>query len=486
MPGYGRRGRAAVAGIVCVALAGCAVGPDYRTPAVAVPALWAGPGVQAGPTQLARWWTRLNDPMLDSLIERAVQGNLDVAQAKARIREARASYRAATGAELPAASATGQAQRAGQGTGTGSGYTEIRAGFDASWELDLFGASRRSAEAARRGVEAQEEALRDTLLTLIGDVASDYVALRGYQARIALARSSAATQRQTARLTRTKFEAGSASALDLANAEGQAASTEAQIPTLEAAALQMIHALGVLTGQAPAALADELGTARPIPTPRLPVPAGIPADILTSRPDVRAAERTLAQATAKIGAAAAARYPDIGLSGAIATSGSKLGDLGRNSTISWSFGPSLSLPIFQGGRLRAEVELAQAQRDAYFVAYKAAVLGALRDVEDAIVSLAQDRRRSAKLGEAAASYRTAAELSRTLYQSGASSFIDVLDAERSLYSAEDALLQSRVAIATDYIALNKALGGGWDGQIDSARPEITDTTMGPHRPATGN
>lgn len=478
-----RTARGVVIGLGCVMLAGCAVGPDYKTPDVAVPATWSTAGASAGQAQLARWWTRLNDPVLNQLVETAVQGNLDVAAAKARIRVARASYRATVGGALPSATASGAASRAD--AGTGSAYSEIRAGFDASWELDLFGANRRAAEAARDNAQATEADLRDTLLTLIGDVAADYVELRGYQARIALAQSTAATQRQTAALTRTKFEAGTASALDVANAEGTAASTEAGIPTLQASAQQMVHALGVLTGQAPGALQALLAPARAIPAPRLPVPAGIPADILQSRPDVRAAERALAQSTAQIGVAAAALYPDVSLSGAIATTGAGLGDLGRASSISWSFGPSLSVPLFDGGALRADVAMAQAERDQYFVAYKAAVLGALRDVEDALVNLAQERRRNAKLAEAAASYRKAADLSRALYQSGSSSFLDVLDAERSLYSAEDSLLESRVAITTDYIALNKALGGGWDGAVDAARPEVVDAQMGPHRPVPG-
>jgi NodT family efflux transporter outer membrane factor (OMF) lipoprotein len=217
----------------------------------------------------------------------------------------------------------------------------------------------------------------------------------------------------------------------------------------------------------------------PIPRPRLPIPTGVPADILLSRPDVRMAERQYAEYTARIGQAEAARYPVVSLTGSIDTSAFKLGDLGRNSTIGWSFGPTLSVPLFNAGKLQAAVDVARAQRDQYFIAYRASVLTALEDVENATVSLTQERIRSGKLTSSAKSYGDAARLERTLYKSGETSLLDVLDAERSLYSAEDALLQSRVLIATDYIALNKALGGGWDGVIDGTKPEIVDARTGP-------
>jgi NodT family efflux transporter outer membrane factor (OMF) lipoprotein len=206
----------------------------------------------------------------------------------------------------------------------------------------------------------------------------------------------------------------------------------------------------------------------------------VPADVLTARPDVRKAERQLAQYTAKIGQAESALYPDVTLTGSVSTTGLKIGDLGKNSTIGWSIGPTVSVPIFNGGKLRAGVQIAQAQRDQYDAALQAAVLSALEDVENAMVSLAQERIRIESLSEAAQRYREASRLSHALYETGSSSFLDVLDAERSQYSAEDSLLQSRAAVAKDYIALAKALGGGWDGEIDSATPAVIDTNIGPH------
>jgi NodT family efflux transporter outer membrane factor (OMF) lipoprotein len=235
----------------------------------------------------------------------------------------------------------------------------------------------------------------------------------------------------------------------------------------------------VLTGRPPAALNERLKRGAPIPTPRLPLPTGIPADILLTRPDVRMAERQYAQYTAKVGQAEAARYPAISLTGNIDTSAFKVGDLGKNSTIGWSFGPTLSVPIFNAGQLKAAADVARAERDQYFIAYKTSVLSALEDVENAIVALRQERIRNSKLAASVKSYGEAANLERTLFKSGEAGLLDVLDAERSLYSAEDDLLQSRIAIATDYVALNKALGGGWDGTIDSAKPEVVDAKTGP-------
>ncbi|RWG55159.1 MAG: efflux transporter outer membrane subunit [Mesorhizobium sp.] len=488
MPGF-ERGLATAKGLLLPAfaaalLSGCVVGPDYQKPLLAMPTSWSGQKAvkSAKPAQLSQWWQRLRDHELNALVEEAVAGNLDVATAKAKIREARASYRQSVGKLLPSAEGSASATRnksAATTSGSNAIYSEYQAGFDASWELDLFGANRRSIEAASYGLDASEESLRSTLLTLVGDVASNYIQARGYQTRVALARRSAASQRQTAELTRTMALAGTATAADVAKAMGQASSTEAEIPTLEASYAEAVHRLSVLTGRPPATLTERLRRVKPIPAPRLPIPTGIPADILLTRPDVRMAERQYAQYTAKIGQAEAARYPSVSLTGDISTTALKLGDLGKNSTIGWSFGPSLSVPLFNGGQLQAAVDVARAQRDQYFVAYKAAVLTALEDVENATVSLSQERIRNGRLASSAKSYGEAARLERTLYKAGETSLLDVLDAERSAYSADDTLLQSRVSIATDYIALNKALGGGWDGVVDSTTPEIIDVTTGP-------
>lgn len=466
-------------------LAACAVGPDYVAPDANLPTHWQRASETRSVTAEAfgEWWRDLGDRTLDELMVAAVDGNLDVKTAKAKIRQARALRREAVGGLLPAVDGSGSATRL-QSTPTATVPTTtvsnlFRGGFDASWEIDLFGAEARSLEAADAGLAASRADLDATLLTLVGDVASNYVEARGYQARIALARRTAKSQRETAALTRTKFETGSASAVDTAKAEAAAASTEAAIPALEAAHAQTVHRLSVLTGREPGALAATMSRGGAIPAPRKALPKGIPADVLKNRPDVRAAERRLAQATAQVGQAEAALYPSISLTGAISTTATKVGDLGKASTIAWSWGPSVSVPIFHGGRLAAARDAAEAARDQSFVAWKASVLGALEDVENALVALSQERVRVGRLGEAASRWRQAAGLSRSLYQSGSSSFLDVLDAERSLYSAEDSLIQSRVAVTTDHIALAKALGGGWRRPVDTTKPEVIDGTTGP-------
>lgn len=482
----GRRLRTAPLLLLAGCLANCAVGPDYKTPMLTLPGKWSGKSAKAEASmpRLAHWWMRFNDPILNRLMEDAVANNLDVATAKANIRLARASRRKAVGALFPTISGSGSAQRAESGatslTGPFPAGGQFQAGFDASWELDLFGGNRRTVEAAIYGEQAAEENLQFVLLTLVGDVAANYAEARGYQARIALAQRTAQSQRTTATLTRTKLQVGSSSSVDASNADGEAASTEATIPQLRAYYATTVHNIAVLIGRAPADLDSVMNKPRRIPSPRFPIPTSIPAIILDSRPDVRFAERQLAQYTAKIGAAEAARYPSVSLTGNIDTSGTRIGDLGKSSSISWAFGPTLTVPIFNGGQLLAAADMARAERDQYFIAYKSSVLTALKDVEDSIVSLAQERIRYSKLAASANSYREASSLSLSLYKSGMQSFLDLLTAQRSLYTAENNQIQSQVLIATNYIALNKALGGGWTGAIKVETPEVADTNTGPH------
>ncbi|WP_052391870.1 efflux transporter outer membrane subunit [Paraburkholderia bannensis] len=473
-------------------LAGCAVGPDYRAPQADAPAQWrTAPPVSAstqptladGSTDLQQWWARLNDPLLDALVNEAVAGNLDVATATSRVREARAVLRQAGGALYPSLNATGGFTRSGQGssavttgstTGSttsstastlgGSGPTNLfQAGFDASWEIDIFGANRRALEAARDSYDAAQWDRRTALLTLIGDVTTRYVQARGYQARLALARATATSQQETARLTRVRYTAGATSGLDAANAAGEAQSTLATIPALEASYAQTVYSLAVLTGRTPDALVERMEAPLPVPAPVLPVARGVPADTLLARPDVRAAERRYAQYTARVGQAEAARYPRVTLTGSLSTSGTQFGDLARHSSIGWSIGPSVTIPLFDAGRLKAAVDIADAQREQYLIAYRSAVLTALTDVENASVSLARETERTQSLQQSADAYGEAAKLAHARYESGSTGFLEVLTADRSLYSAQDTLIQSRVSVTTDYIALNKALGGGWDG-----------------------
>lgn len=461
-------------------LSGCLVGPDYQKPIFNVASKWNTDSREtpSTPPELAGWWRRLNDPILDKIIADAIAGNTDVASAKARVREARASLSQVTGTLYPSLDGSASGNR--NKSAGGPERSQYRGGLDSSWEIDLFGANRRSVEAAKYGLDGAKEDMRATMLTLIGDVATNYTEMRGLQQKIALAKRTAASQRRTAQLTKDKFAAGAVSQLDVSNAEGQAASTEAGIPQMEANLATTIHRLSVLTGQSPTALNDILTKTGNIPQPKWPIPAGVPADILLTRPDVRLAERQYAQATARIGQKEADRYPSVTLTGNISTAATQPGQLGKSSTISWSFGPGVSAPIFHGGQRIAAVEVAKAQRDQSFIAYRSAVLSALEDVENALVSVKKEKQRSIKLTESANAYSKALALSRSLYQNGNTSFLELLNAERSHYSSEQSLIESKVAITTDYIALMKALGGGWDGAIDVSHPEIVDGYTGPH------
>ncbi|AQS42211.1 MAG: NodT family efflux transporter, outer membrane factor (OMF) lipoprotein [Candidatus Tokpelaia hoelldobleri] len=464
-----------------LALSGCLAGPDYQAAPVTMPGHWsnaASQKVQAQPAALAGWWRQLQDPLLDKLVAKAIAGNTDVATAKARVREARATLRQTTGTLLPSLGGAADARRSR--TGTAPETSRFNTGLDAGWEIDLFGANRRAVEAASYGLDANIEELRATMVTLIGDIADNYIEARGQQAKIALARQSAASQRRTANLTKDKFTAGAVSALDVNNADGQAASTEASIPQMERQLAAAIHRLSVLTGNAPSALQQEMQKVKPVPRPKWPLPAGVPADILFTRPDIRVAERRYAQSTARIGQREAERYPAFSLTGTINTAAAQIGDLGRSSTINWATASGLSIPIFQGGQRLAAVEAARAQRDQTFIAYRASILTALEEVENALVALNKDRIRSTKLGQAATSYGKALELSRDLYQSGNTSFLELLTAERSHFSAQQSYVDSRVAMTRDYIALMKALGGGWDGTVDAGRREVVDRNTAPH------
>lgn len=486
--------------VMALLITGCAVGPDYHQPQLDLPGKWNATQTalnatvidaqnataaanatahEAEPrlTDLKKWWTSLGDPILNKLINEAVKGNLDVASAQARVREARGTYRQAGGVLLPQVDGGASAIRTGYGkkssssaNGQSNYFTTFQAGFDASWEIDFFGKNRRRLESAKYALDAAQEDLRSTLLTLIGDVAVNYVRARGYQTRIALAEHTAASQRETARLTREKFLVGSSSAVDMDRAEADVNTTEANIPDYEAYYYENVHRLGILLGKAPATLLKLMEKPAPIPVPKRELPVGVPANILLNRPDVRMAERQLAEYTANIGAAEAERYPTISLTGSINTSTTKFKNVLDSSSIGWAVGPTLTIPIFNGGQLKAGVDIAVAQRDQSYYAYKAVVLSALEDVENYTISMSRAKRVMESLAKAARNYREATRLSRLLYRNGAIAILDVLDAERSLFTAEDNYVLSKISITESYISLAKALGGGWDETLDSGEP----------------
>ncbi len=445
---------------------GCAVGPDFHRPEAAVPARWSQYAQPAPPLpqkvadeKLAHWWSCFHDPMLSSLEKRAVAANLDLKLAEARVREARAQRAVAAGGLGPSLDASGAYSRGRpKGGPTGDQY---QAGFDAGWEIDIFGGQRRNLEAAGADLQAAVESRRDVLVSLLAEVAVDYIQLRTYQQQLAITRDNLAAQQHSARLVRERFEGGFVSALDVANAEAQTATTASRIPLLESAAQQTLYSLSILMGEPPAALETELSPPGAIPGAIPEVPVGVPSDLLRRRPDIRAAEARLHAATARIGVAVADLFPSFTLSGALGYQTVNLGSLFTGGNQFWSFGPSVSLPLFESGRLRANVEVQRAIAEQDLITYRQTVLDALQEVENALVASVKEAAHRKSLVEAVAANRRAVGLAEKLYTEGLTDFINVLQAEQARYSSEDALVQSTATLATNLVALYKALGGGW-------------------------
>ena len=466
--------------LLLVLSTGCAVGPDFKSPDMQVPAGWAGPPplppVTPAENDLTRWWTVFDDNRLASLIGRAVESNLDLKLAEARVRQARAARGVAQSFLGPTLDATGSYQRSETSvspttdTGRRGGDTvrvttnQYFAGFDAAWELDIFGGVRRSIEAADADLQASVEARRDVLVTLTAEVARNYIDLRAFQQRISIARKNLEAQKHSAKLTRQRFEAGLASGLDVANAEAQVATTAALIPLLEASARQTIYSLSVLLGREPAALVQELAPALAIPTAPPAAPMGVPSELLRRRPDIRQAEAGVHAATARIGVAEADLYPRFTISGSAGLSATDFGSWFNWSSRLWSIGPSVSWRVFDMGRVRSDIAQQEALQEQSLIAFQKAVLAALQEVEGALISLSTSRNTEKRWWMPSPLTRKPSDLSIKLYTEGQTDFLNVLQAQRALFLTEDALAQSTQTISTDLIALYKALGGGWDVQ----------------------
>jgi len=449
--------------------AGCAAGPDYVAPDPGAPAAWsasAQEGVRpeaADPETLARWWTTLDDPVLDGLIARAVAGNQDLAQARGKLREVRAQRGLAGADFFPTldAAASASRSRSSETAGGGNIGNAYRAGFDATWELDLFGGKRRALEAARADVGAGEADLRDVLVSLLAEVAVSYVDVRSFQERLAFAHANLTAQKETYDLARWRAEAGLTTALDVEQARLNLEQTRARIPSLATGLEQAENRLAVLVGEPAGALRAVLEPVAPIPAAPPGVAVGVPADALRQRPDVRRAERRLAAQTARIGVAKARRLPSLSLAGSIGLEALVPGDLLLGDALAASGRSSLGWALFDAGRLRTQVTVEDARRAQALAAWRAAVLTALEDVNNTLTSYANEQSRRASLANAAEAARLAADLARDQYTSGLIDFQTVLDAQRSLLSLQDQLAVSEGAVTTDVIRLYKALGGGW-------------------------
>ncbi len=480
-----------------ITAAGCAVGPDFKPPEPQVPQSWHSLGKSspaqasvpiAQPADLTDWWRTFKDPILDTLVQMALNANLDLKIAESRIKQARATRGTVAAGLYPTVGSSAFYQRSkssGETLSGGGGQPSVgsfggerslfQVGLDAAWELDIFGGVRRSIEAADADIQAAVEDRRDVLVTLVGDVGNNYLSLRGFQEQIAIAKRNLEAQQKTANITHRRFEAGFVSRLDVANADAQVATTAAVIPGLESQAQAAIYSLGVLLGKEPAALAQELAKATPIPPTPPEVPVGLPSDILRRRPDLRRAEAQIHSATARIGVAVADLFPKFSLTGAFGTSGNKISLLGTYQGLFWSYGPSVSWSVFDAGRIRWNIKLQKAIEEQALLTYQKTVLTALQDVETALVAYAKEQERCKSLTEAVASNRQAVDLSMKLYLAGRTDFLNVLNAQRSLFLTEDALVLSTRNLSTNLIALYKALGGGWEKhetRIDPRAPQI--------------
>lgn len=344
------------------------------------------------------------------------------------------------------------------------------AGFDAIWELDLFGGRRRAVEAADAEIAAAQEDRRAVLVTLLSEIALNYVQLRGFQRRLAIARENIQLQQDTVALTRERFEAGFASKLDLTQAQTQLASTRSQVPLFRAAIRQAIYQLSVLLAQPPGALLKELEQEGPLPAPTANLSIGLPSELLRRRPDIRAAERRLAAATARTAEAIADLFPRFSLTGSIGPQSRTMRHLLDARSLTWSVGPALSWPLFEGGRIRSNIQVQDARQEQAVTAYEQTVLTAFQEVENALTAYVEEQLRSQALLEAVRASRESVALSNELFAKQWTNFLSVLESQRALYASQDQLVQSQTAVVTNLIALYKALGGGWQVPEETAGP----------------
>lgn len=470
-------------------LAGCTVGPDYRPPILPMPKEFAQKNAIAtlADAELAGWWRSYDDPLLGKLINQALAQNLDIEAAAARIREARAREAVAGAAGQPQIDATGSVARqrisenaiplppgGSEQGGTfalpGSEFTSWRAGFDASWEIDLFGRTRRSVEGARARTGATIWDRRDIQVTTVAEVANAYLTLRTLQARIANSESELVRQRRSEQLVAARARGGLVTGQDVVQQRSQSATAASILPTLRAQAESQIYAIGVLTGQAPETLISELLPTRALPSVPV-IPAGVPSDLLRRRPDIRAAERDLAASTADIGVAVADLYPRFSLTAAPALVSTALASLLEWGSRSFTIGAAVDWPLFDGGRRRGNIAVANARQEQALIAYRKAVLTALRDVVTSLSRTGADREQLAELEEALTSAARAEEIARTRYRGGLVTLSEVLQAQAHRISLENQVIETKGALARDSVALFKALGGGWpELATDGAQP----------------
>jgi NodT family efflux transporter outer membrane factor (OMF) lipoprotein len=479
----------ALAAMLCA----CTLGPHYQRSTVPTPRSWSGTAGEAAThfeltsAPLAAWWRDFHDPELDRLVSAALRDNLDIRAAAARIVQAREQRNETAAALLPTLNAKAEAQRYGipraireqidgaessleKGGTLAAGTTLPRVpsyldlyqlGFDASWELDLFGGTRRAVEAANAQTQAAIAARRGAVVSVLAELGNDYAQLRATQARLAVTERTVSIEQGLLDLTESQRMAGLASDVDVAQAQSQLASMRAGLPPLQQQVLASIHAIAVLVGQLPESLESELGVAAAVPASPPTVPIGLPSTVLTQRPDIAQAERTLAAATAQIGVAQAARFPNISLTGSAALASTELDRLLRAGNFYYSLGGSLTAPLFDAGRLAAAHRAAIAAAQVAQLQYQKTVLQAFAETEDALRGYDAELAQLRDLEAARDASRRALERATDLFERGVASYLQVLTADQSLAALEGQIAQAEGARVQALVTLYKALGGGW-------------------------
>ncbi|MGB2928836.1 MAG: efflux transporter outer membrane subunit [Desulfobacterales bacterium] len=456
--------------VTALVIAGCAaVGPDYARVEPDAPQEWHTQ-LRGGlttdlpkPETLAHWWRALNDAELSGLEERAVKGNLDLKKALARINEARALRGISKASLFPTldASASATNYRSSESGWSRKENKLYSAGFDAGWELDIFGGVRRSVEAAQANLEATQEDLCDVLVSLLAEVALNYVEVRTFQTALTVTESNIKSQEETYELNRSRYTAGIINELAVQQSLYNLERTRSLIPTLQTGLEAAKNRLAVLLGEKPGAVHRELATRKPIPVPPVTVAVGVPAETLRNRPDIRRAERNLAAQTARIGVATADLYPKFRLMGTIGLESVSTGNFFTAASRTWSISPGVSWNIFHGGAIRQNIKVQSARQEQALIQYESAVLKAQEEVENVLTAYAKEQHRRESLAAATSAAQTAVRLAQDQYKVGLVDFSNVLDAQRSLLSFQDQLAQSDGAVTSNLVRLYKALGGGW-------------------------
>ncbi len=438
-------------------------------------------GETNSPVNLAHWWKTFNDTNLDSFITTAIQSNLTLKAAEARVREARAQKGIVSANLWPSIGSSAGYSRNLYGEHAYPtlppplDFNLYNADLDAAWELDIFGGTRRAVEAANAQVGTAEYSQRDVLVSLLAEVALDYINARAYQQRLAIAQDNIKVEQGVLDLTSNRFDTGLGEDLDVQQAKAELTTTEAEVPSLQTGFDQSVYALSVLLGQPPGSLVDQMSAKKDIPLTPPVVPVGLPSDLLLRRPDVQKAERELAAATAQIGVAKSDLYPEFSLTGIAGLQSTSAGNWFQYASKYWSAGPTVQWELFEAGSIVANIHVQNARQEEALDQYQQTMLVALQETETALTAYAREQVRRESLEDSVAADRRALELATHLYQSGLTDFLRVLDSESALYSAQDALVQSDQTVSLDLVQLYKALGGGWESDKEiSMQPASTN------------